>query len=42
MKDLKTGHVIFLVLALFGAVYVLHMVCSHQGQPIVPSKFGSH
>lgn len=42
MKNLKAGHLVFLVLALFGGIYVLHMICHHQGQPIVPTKFGSH
>jgi hypothetical protein len=34
---LKTTHCVVLVLAALGAVYVLHMLTSHQGQSLVPN-----
>lgn len=42
MRNLKLGHIVFLILALMGGIYVLHMVCNHQGQSIIPTNFGSH
>jgi hypothetical protein len=33
----KTWHFVVLILAILGALYVAHMVTSHQGQSIIPS-----
>jgi hypothetical protein len=38
---MKTGHAVLLLLAVVGGLYVLHMMCNHAGQGIVPS-FGTH
>lgn len=38
---MKTKHAVVLILAVLGALYVAHMLCSHQGQSIVPTNLGT-
>jgi hypothetical protein len=37
---MKSTHCVVLVLAVLGALYVAHMLTSHQGQAMIPS-FGT-